>query len=410
MPSVVTSGSFRKEINMRKVLAPLIVLILGASIGGFLIVSKPQPVVVKPEKKLIKVATDSFAPGNYPALYHATGIVKSSQHLNLTSSLNGTVNFISPDFIPGHIVKKGEVLVKLGDGGLKRRLKISEANYNQAQAAYEVELGKQKVAKENMEVVFKATGEKPTKDDLILRKPQLQHALSDLSKAKQVLDTAKADLADSVIKSPFDAMILTKNIAIASNVTSHKTVLGDLVGVDQYWIELLVPDNVVPWITPKEKEITASVTTDYNSTPVNGYVLKTILALNESSRMARVIVAVDDPLQLKKIQSWQDSDGLQEHPVSLMLNDYVNVEVTGRNLTNVVKLPIDYLRSDNTVWLFVNGKLKINPVVILYKDNNFVYIKSGITAIDQVITTNIGMPVNNMHIENISSSGDLDDK
>ena len=60
MPSVVTSGSFRKEINMRKVLAPLIVLILGASIGGFLIVSKPQPVVVKPEKKLIKVATDSF--------------------------------------------------------------------------------------------------------------------------------------------------------------------------------------------------------------------------------------------------------------------------------------------------------------------------------------------------------------
>ena len=61
------------------------------------------------------------------------------------------------------------------------------------------------------------------------------------------------------------------------------------------------------------------------------------------------------------------------------------------------------------MWLFVNGKLKINPVVIIYKDNNFVYIKSGITAIDQVITTNIGMPVNNMHIENISSSGDLDD-
>ena len=307
-------------------------------------------------------------------------------------------------------MKKGEVLVKLGVGGLNRRIKISEANYNQAQAAYEVELGKQKVAKENMEVVFKATGEKPTKDDLILRKPQLQHALSDLAKAKHALDAAKADLADSVIKSPFDAMILTKNIAIASNVTSHKTVLGDLVGVDQYWIELLVPDNVVPWITPKEKEITASVTTDYNSTPVNGYVLKTILALNESSRMARVIVAVDDPLQLKKIQSWQDSDGLQEHPVSLMLNDYVNVEITGRNLTNVVKLPIDYLRTDNTVWLFVNGKLKINPVVILYKDNNFVYIKSGITAIDHVITTNIGMPVNNMHIENISSSGDLDDK
>jgi multidrug efflux pump subunit AcrA (membrane-fusion protein) len=386
---------------MRKMLAPLIIIIFGISVSLLLVLSKPSPEVVLPEKKITKVYTTSFKEGDYPAIYHNTGVVKSSQNLHLTSAVSGTVSYISEKFIPGHIVQKGEVLVELSDFTLKRKVKISEANLKQAKAAYEVELGKQQVAKQNVEVVFKATGTKPENKSLMLRAPQLEHAKADLAKAQHDLELANSDLEDATIRAPFNAMILSKNVSMSENITAKSSVFGDLVDIDQYWIEILAPDGVIPWLNSREINILAKVYPSNSSESLEGYVLKTIMALDESSRMARVIVAVNDPMQINKVISG-DKDRDHHHPF-LMLNDYVDVTIIGKTIKSVFKMPIDYLRSNNTVWVFSKGKLDIKPVSLIYKDKDFVYIKSGISSEDKIITTNIGIPVNNMHLENLTT-------
>lgn len=387
---------------MRKIIAPLVVLTLGIGLGAFLILSKPQPELVPPEKKITKVITEKFSPGNFPAVYTNTGIVKSSQRVNLTSVISGTVTFVAKNFLPGNIVKQGEVLIKLSSSTLEERLKISEANLKQAQANYELELGKQRVAKENVDVVLKATGAKPNNQSLMLRQPQLEQAKANLLIAERQVALAKSDLEDTIITAPFNAMILSKNISISSNVVGKSTVLGDLVDTDQYWIEVLVPDSVVPWLTPKNSQIMADVYPNDSDSKMSGYVLKTIKALDEASRMARVVVAVDDPLHLNQMNAWQTDNDLTEHPIQLMLNDYIKVKIIGRTMPDVIKMPIDYLHSGNTVWVMANNELLIKDVKIVYKDTDYVYIKSGLLATDEVITTNIGVPVANMHLELIT--------
>lgn len=387
---------------MRKILAPLVVLTLGLGLGAFLILSKPQPELVPPEKKITKVMTEKFSPGNFPAVYTNTGIVKSSQRVNLTSTISGTVNFVAKNFLPGNIVKQGEVLVKLSASTLEEKLKISEANLKQAQSNYELELGKQRIAKENVDVVLKATGATPNNQSLMLRQPQLEHAKANLQIAERQVALAKSDLDDTIIKAPFNAMILSKNISISSNVVGKSTVLGDLVDTDQYWIEVLVPDSVIPWLTPKNTQIIAVVYPNDSDTNMSGYVLKAIKALDEASRMARVVVAVDDPLHLNKMNAWKTDNDLTEHPIQLMLNDYVKVKIVGRTMPDVIKMPIDYLHSGNTVWVIANDELQIKNIKIVYKDTDYVYVKSGLLDTDEVITTNIGVPVANMHLERIT--------
>ena len=105
--------------------------------------------------------------------------------------------------------------------------------------------------------------------------------------------------------------------------------LAELVGVDKYWIQVSVPVDYLKWISfPKHKgkkgsQVRVVHQSGYERT---GEVIELLGDLETEGRMARILVAVKDPLGLQ---------GSRETTRPLLIGEYVRVEVEGSQLTQV---------------------------------------------------------------------------
>jgi hypothetical protein len=72
-----------------------------------------------------------------------------------------------------------------------------------------------------------------------------------------------------------------------------------------------------------------------------------------------------------------------------MLGSYVEAQIQGARLPDVVRLNRDYLREDETVWVMEDGALSIRDVNVVLRDAQYAYVDEGLSDGDQVVTTNL---------------------
>jgi multidrug efflux pump subunit AcrA (membrane-fusion protein) len=90
-------------------------------------------------------------------------------------------------------------------------------------------------------------------------------------------------------------------------------------------------------------------------------------------------------------------DAAAENPGSLPLVEgmFCSVEIPGRSLENVVKLPRWAVSYENTVYMSVDGRLKTVPVEVARLDSDNAYVSGGIAPGDLVVTTRLVNPLEN---------------
>ena len=106
----------------------------------------------------------------------------------------------------------------------------------------------------------------------------------------------------------------------------------------------------------------------------------TVFLLEDQTRLARVLLTVADPLSHEP-----ESAGLPP----LMIGSFVEARISGKPIRDVVRIEREYVRQDDTIWLDDNGVLRIRELDIEFRDGQFAYVRSGLGAADQVITTNL---------------------
>ena len=100
--------------------------------------------------------------------------------------------------------------------------------------------------------------------------------------------------------------------------------------------------------------------------------------------MARLLVAVDDPL------------GLNQHKGEplLLLGSRVRCEIEGKSLTGGIPLRWELLRDGHHVWIMSKDKtLDIRPVEISFSSEEWVYIRKGITPGEKIVVTDMAAPM-----------------
>ena len=167
---------------------------------------------------------------------------------------------------------------------------------------------------------------------------------------------------------------------------SDQDVLATFVSTDTYWITLEIPVSALRWLDRDGAK--AVVALDGGRGTREGRILQVTGSINQENRLAEVILSVSDPL----LRNGPHAQGV----FSLVLGDYVGVTLIGKVLENAVRLPSSYLRDKSTVWLVRDGKLAIQPVMIAWKDRDFVYIVRGLAKDDRIVTSNIITPVDGM--------------
>jgi hypothetical protein len=71
------------------------------------------------------------------------------------------------------------------------------------------------------------------------------------------------------------------------------------------------------------------------------------------------------------------------------LGTVVEANIAANRLEGVSRLERVYLRRNDTVWIYKEGKLNIREVNVVFRDLHYVYIRDGIEEGEAVVTTNL---------------------
>lgn len=324
--------------------------------------------------------------GDYTPLVVATGTVTAAKDIMLSSQVGGEVVRISENFIPGSFVEKGELLLQINPADYRNTLQLRKSDLRLAQADLSIEMGRQDVARKDYELV----GQEMSSENqaLVLRKPQLEAARANVAAAQAAVDQAELSLQRTAIRAPFDAHIISRNTNVGSQVTPGVEI-GRLAGIEEYWIVANIPTAKVHWLNFAEDQAAsgANVKILNNSWPAGRYragkLFRLVGALDEDTRLARVLISVTDPL------ARQAADTIPK----LMIGTFVETRIEARELEDVIRLDRDYLRKGETVWVMKNGKLLIRNVEVLLQDAEYAYISNGLSDDDKVVTTDLSTVV-----------------
>jgi multidrug efflux pump subunit AcrA (membrane-fusion protein) len=181
--------------------------------------------------------------------------------------------------------------------------------------------------------------------------------------------------------------VLSRAVNVGSQVAAGDE-LARLVGAQTYWVEATLPLSQLRWLEfpPEEGSGEASRVRvrqrgawapDSHRT---GRLLRLIGEVDGETRMARLLVAVADPLAQEAAHSGKPR---------LMLGSYVQARIRGRPLSDVVRLDRDLLRRDRTVWVMADGELAIRDVDIAVLDRTHAYIRAGLRPGERVVTSEL---------------------
>jgi RND family efflux transporter MFP subunit len=319
----------------------------------------------------------------YRPEFIAQGTVEPAKDIVLSPQVGGRVTTLNDAFVPGGYIEQGEQLLQIQPEDFRHTLAQRESELRQAKSDLAIERGRRAAAQAEYDYVDEDLSAENKK--LLLREPQLESAKAQVDSAQAAVDQARLNLRRSSIEAPFDAHVIRRDINVGSQVATGDDI-GRLIGMDNYWVAVELPGSKLPWVTISEETSTASSVQVRNEKAWpdesfrEGFLFKKVGILDEETRMVRLLASIPDPLARQEAH--------RDKP-ELMIGEFVEVQITGNRLENVVRLNRDYVRDNQTVWLMQDGVLQIEPVDIEVRDSQHVYISDGIPDEAKVVTTNI---------------------
>jgi RND family efflux transporter MFP subunit len=375
-------------------------LIIAAGIGGAAYFKKTAPHADKrpPQTVAPLVEVTAVTPGSHQVVVSAMGTVIPARSLSLESRVTGEVIRMHPEFQTGGLLKAGEEVLQIDRQDYELAVIQAESAVVEAEYALQLEEGRQEIARREWAIL---NGDQPADaldKELALRRPHLRKAQADLAAARAHLKQARIDRERTRITIPFNAIVRSRNVEVGSQVTAQEK-LADLVGTDAYWIEVSIPVDRLAWITiPRQTGETGAPTRvrNQNGYVVSGRVIRLLSDLESEGRMARLLVEVQNPLGR--------DPGETPHP-PLILGEYVRVDIQGRVLDDVFRIPRTALRDNARIWLAnENGTLEVRSVDPLWRDAEYVLLREGFAVGDRLITSDLTAAVDGMAIRLLADS------
>jgi len=189
----------------------VIAVVVLAAVAAAAIAFKPKDNVVPPPKYRY-TAVDR---GAINQTVTATGTINPVALINVGSQVSGTVEELHADF--NDRVRKGQVLLKLEPTIFNAQVAQAEANIASARAS--LRLG-QATYERNQQLVAQNFISTLALDQ---SKRESEVAQANLKLAQAQLDRARADLNNSVIRSPIDGVIIKRTIDLGQTVAASFT-------------------------------------------------------------------------------------------------------------------------------------------------------------------------------------------
>ncbi|MCP3951358.1 MAG: HlyD family efflux transporter periplasmic adaptor subunit [Desulfobacterales bacterium] len=203
--------------------------------------------------------------------------------------------------------------------------------------------------------------------------------------ARAGLHQAQYNLERTKIWAPFGGWVLEKKIETGQHVNAGQY-LGNIYKANSLDVEVSVPLPELRWLKnggqgPSEFRVDIRFPGNSAGPKWAGKLVRIMAGLDEMTRMQRFVVEIENDAKVVGLCPGKvDLDGLRP-------GMFVEVEIQGRQIDTVFKLPRYVVQADDTVFVAVGDKLVVKPVRVIRRLGETIFIESGITANDLIIKT-----------------------
>ena len=356
-----------------------------AAISTLLYLQRPPAEISEPSYAAVSVDVAEVVKVNPRIQVQAQGTVTPVQETTLLSEVKGRIIEVADNFHVGGFVSTGDVLLRIDPRDYQTALLHAEAAVESAESALVQEKGRAEVALREWEKLPRGSQRSEEARDLYLRKPQLEQARAQLLAAQADLNTARDNLDRTVIRAPYDALIREK-LGDLGQFVGAGTTLAKIFSVEAAEVRLPIPQSrleylELPGVAGYEEGSLIDLYTDVGGDIKhwNARLHRTEGVFDERSRVLFTVARIDDPYALR-------------HPgrEPLRIGTFVNANIEGRELHDVVVLPRYVLRAGEYVWVVDDSmRLRNRKVSTLRTGGDKVYIDAGLDAGELVSLTNL---------------------
>lgn len=369
---------------MKKSSSQLMIVLSIAAITaiGFagMYIMRPTAPVEKLEDRIERLEVINAKRTDYFPSIKTQAVVESRFNITLQSQVIGQIVYISPKFLAGGYFDTDEVILKIDPSDYELALAQAEVNVARAEQTLSFETEQADLAKKDWDKY--GVGE-PT--DLVLRIPQLKEAEAGLRGAHANYEAQRIRLERTEVKAPYPLMIAAKQVDLGQIVGNNQA-LATIFGTEeaeirmplsQKQMDLLSATNV--GILPESEYLDVKVRdlTREGDIVWDAKIKRIESNIDRMSRVYFAVATVDDPMNIK---------GDKETP-PLLPGVFVDLEVIGKKIDNVYRVPAKAMRDDNNIYYYDDEKLLTKPVEVLDRDQEIVTIVSGISNEDKIVTT-----------------------
>ena len=387
----------------RRFLLPALVVLVGLLASYILLVGKPGP---QPEAPVVASAplVDVLAAKPEDSVLTVTtqGSIRPRREINIVSQVGGLVEAVDAHFAEGSFFDADVELVKVEDADYQFALVRAEASVADAAQLVAQEKGRVRQAARE----WRDLGNDES-NQLFLRKPQLAAAKAALRAAEADRGQARLNLSRTSISAPFNGRISEKYVDLGQYITAGTPVAKvydtDVVEVrvpltDRQVALLDLPLNFREYaLRGNGAAVTLRARFADREWEWFGQVVRTDASIDVDSRVVYAVVEVKNP--------YQPGDAPARPPLAIGL--FVEAEIQGRELQQVVNLPRNALRNDGTVLLVDDAdRLQVREVRVLKSNPTQVWVQ-GLNLNDRVVVSRpalaiAGMLVNPRSVEGLA--------
>lgn len=381
-------------------------LAISTGITTVLYLNRPPAKIAEPVHQPVSVDVAEVVKENLRIEVQAQGTVSPMRETSILSEVNGRIIEVSPSFTVGGFVTKGEVMLRIDPRDYETNLLRAEAALKSAQSNLAQEKGRAQVAEKEWQRLPEGSQRSQEAKDLYLRKPQLEQAQSQMLAAQADLNTARDNLERTRIRAPYDALIRDKHVELGQFVAAGSP-LADIFSVEYAEIRLPIPQNKLAYLELPTLEGTNDGSLIDLYTDVGGEIKhwtaqlhRTEGVFDERSRVLYAVARIKDPYA---------RHNPEREP--LRVGTFVNANIEGRELVDIVTLPRFVMRAGNNLWVVDDtGHLRNRQVTLLRTGGDLIYISDGLDNGDRVSLTTLDSSFDSsaVHIQSSTPTNQLD--
>jgi RND family efflux transporter MFP subunit len=377
----------------KKWLLPVTVLVVSYGIATVIRNAGPEIEVVTPEAQPLVVRVITAGPERVRLTVDSQGEVSAQYTIDLVSELQGAIKRVAPAFVTGGYFKTGDVL-----------LEIDPTDYELARVRAEARVAEEieTMEVEKSEAALAAKGLFP------MREARVASAEARVQSARAELAQAEADLRRTRIKAPFDGRVLFTQVDLGQYVSKAQA-LGRLYSTGLAEIRLPLTDRQLRYLdlpfgarpTDTIPDIPVTLRAEVGGRPAEwqGKLHRMEGAVDPDNRVWYAVARVDDPYGLNH----------PEQTMPLAVGLFVEVEIEGRTVENIYRLPRSALRNEDSVLIVdADDRLRRRRVEVLRTDFQSVLISNGLEAGDRVCVSPVEAFIDGLLVEAVPENPSTD--